>query len=484
MTARLTNEQYLNKCQLRHDDKFDYTQTNYIHNKVYITIGCQTHGHFDIHPSVHLRSDTGGCPLCAEESANNKRLINRRAKYQEYLAQAIANHGDKYDYSLVNDTIPIDQPNYILCPTHGNTHQSIIVHSKFGCQQCGRIAGAESNRTNHAESFEARAREIHGNRYDYGCYEKCQDNINITCPEHGTFSSTANNHLAGTGCPQCADLRTVSTPEQKLIDAFPNIQFKKDKVAIGMEIDLLYRNLGIEVNGVYWHSDRTKQPDHLLHKTDLADQKGIQLLHFWDIEVNHQLNKVCSVINSKLGVTDRIYARKTKVLEVSYQNAKSFLQDNHMQGSGAVGSIRYGLYFEDELVQVMTFGRPRFNKNYDWELIRLCSKLNTTIVGGASKLLKQFQRLNKGSILSYANLRWSNGNVYRSLGFRSAGRTKPSYIYAKYGKMLSRYSCQKHLLPKLLGDDFDPGLTEYQNMVKSNYNRVFDCGNEIFILGD
>ena len=130
----------------------------------------------------------------------------------------------------------------------------------------------------------------------------------------------------------------------------------------------------------------------------------------------------------------------------------------------------------------MTFGKPRFNKNHDWELIRFASKLGIHVVGGASKLLAHFRKSHSGSVVSYADRRYSDGNLYEKLGFKKAGVSKPNYWYVKKNSRLSRYACQKHKLQAVLGDGFDPNLSEEENMYMNGWTRYHDCGNLVYVL--
>ena len=131
----------------------------------------------------------------------------------------------------------------------------------------------------------------------------------------------------------------------------------------------------------------------------------------------------------------------------------------------------------------MTFGKPRFNKKYEWELLRFCS--SKPVIGAASKLLKYFERnYNPKSLISYANRCWSSklSNVYEKIGFKLVGESDPGYSWVKNKEMiLSRYQCQKHKLKDLLGEyKFDPYASEELNMTKNGFKKVFDCGNLIF----
>ena len=144
--------------------------------------------------------------------------------------------------------------------------------------------------------------------------------------------------------------------------------------------------------------------------------------------------------------------------------------------------IKLGLEYNGILLSVMTFSKPRFNKNYEWELVRFCNLLNHNVVGGASKLLKHFIRnYNPKNLISYADLRYSNGNMYKTIGFTFKHYTPPSYVYIKGDNVLSRFSCQKHKLSKIL-PNFDENKTETQNMMHNNYRKLWDAGTMLFVL--
>lgn len=250
------------------------------------------------------------------------------------------------------------------------------------------------------------------------------------------------------------------------------------------EIDLVIPKikLAIEYNGLFWHSEQQgKASNYHVDKTDKCEEQGYQLLHIFE---NEDIEIWKSVIANKLGLSQRIFARKTELRELEYSDIKEFLNENHVQGESK-SSTNYGLFFNNELVQVMTFAKPRFNKNYDYELIRLCTKKFTSVIGGASKLFKYFVTKHKGaSIISYANRRFSKGNIYKALGFELKEVTKPNYFYSKHGEVYSRYQAQKHKLPELLGDGYDKDLTERENMLNNKFLVVYDCGNYVFTYKD
>ena len=237
------------------------------------------------------------------------------------------------------------------------------------------------------------------------------------------------------------------------------------------------QKLGIEFNGAYWHSAFFKDKKYHLTKLNLMENKGYQLFNIFDFD-NIEIWK--SMISNKLNLNRKIYARKCTIKELQYKDVKDFLNENHLQGS-CTTKINLGLFYENELVEVMTFKKPRFNSNYNYELIRLCSKKFTNVVGGASKLFKYFREHFKGSVISYANRRFSNGKIYEVLGFKLLRTTEPNYFYCKKGKVYSRYQLQKHKLKNIL-EVFDDSKSETQNLEDNGFLKIYDCGNLVYVM--
>ena len=257
---------------------------------------------------------------------------------------------------------------------------------------------------------------------------------------------------------------------------FGKIQFNTRKVITPLELDFYIpkKKLAIEFNGDYWHSTNSgKDPNYHLNKTQLCQEKGIQLMHIFEYEWLLKKDICKSIISSALGIYEnKIYARECEVKEVSSKEAKVFLEENHLQGFIA-SNYRIGLYYNDELVQLLCFGKNRF-KNNEIELLRMCTKLNTQVIGGFSKLLK-YQPYN--DFVSYIDLSKFTASSYLKNGFSILNQSAPNYKYIKGERVLNRIQAQKHKLPKLLGDKFDESKTESQNMLDNGWWKVYDCGN-------
>jgi hypothetical protein len=253
-------------------------------------------------------------------------------------------------------------------------------------------------------------------------------------------------------------------------------------VLSGKELDIYLPDLklAIELNGDRFHSDLYKDKLYHLKKTTECNDKGIHLIHIWMCDWMKKQDIIKSIILNKLGViSTRIYARNTEVREITNKVAQTFLSENHLQGQ-SISNYRYGLFYKDELVQVMTFSKLRHAtghvpKENSYELVRMCSKLGLIVVGGSNKLLKHFIKIiNPKTILSYANRDWASGDVYKTLGFNFIKHTPPGYFYTKSKIKYHRYKFQKH---KLVKAGYDKNKTEYQIMTERGFYKIWDCGN-------
>ena len=258
------------------------------------------------------------------------------------------------------------------------------------------------------------------------------------------------------------------------------------KIIPPYEIDVFLpkHNIALEYNGTYWHGElNNKSRNYHIEKTNNCEAVGVRLIHIQEDEWILKEDICKSRIRNILGKSEKIYGRNTKIVNVNKKEAKEFLNNNHIQG-WVNSNINYGLMYNGELVALMTFDKSRYNKKYQYELIRYSNKLNTSVVGGASKLFKHFiKEHNPTSIISYSDKRWNTGKLYENLNFSFSHSSAPNYRYFKQSNSLilySRHTFQKHKLKNKL-EIFDPKLTEWQNMVNNGYDRIWDCGNDVFI---
>ena len=244
------------------------------------------------------------------------------------------------------------------------------------------------------------------------------------------------------------------------------------------EIDIYLEkyNLGIELNGVYYHSKKPRFYHQV--KTDMAEKAGIQLLHFTDDEWYNKQNVVKSIVMNKLGLNAKIGARECELREISNKESKPFLEQHHIQGYSAA-KVAYGLFYDDELVMAASFGSPRFNKKYGWEVIRVCSKGN--VIGGLSRLMSKFRKEHDGSIISYVDRKYGNGKSFVNIGFTVSHITDPGYTWNDGHVTISRFKSQKKNLSSWL-PSFDLVKSETENMIEAGYNRLWDSGQIALVM--
>lgn len=258
----------------------------------------------------------------------------------------------------------------------------------------------------------------------------------------------------------------------------------------GREIDCYIPelNVGIEYNGLYWHSERRSghAPTDHNWKTKLAYTKGVRLITIFEDEWINKREIVESRIRHILKSSSQrvIYARKTTVEHISAQEKHEFLTSNHIQGTDN-SSIRYGARHNGELVAVMTITKTNMVKGgsgVEYEINRFAVKTNTHAPGIASKLFQTFVKEHSPAlVISYADRRWCTGQVYDQLGFVFSAVTPPSYWYLvnNYTKRLHRSNFMKHMLSNKLSV-FDPTKTEWENMCANGFDRIWDCGTTKF----
>ena len=256
----------------------------------------------------------------------------------------------------------------------------------------------------------------------------------------------------------------------------------KDKSILnGKEIDIYLpdHKIAIEMNGVYWHSDIYVDKNYHLNKTLLCKDRGIQLLHIWEDDWKYKRNIVKSIILNKINhINNRIFARKCEIRNVSILDSRNFLNSNHIQGY-ASSQVKVGLYYNQELVSLMTFGCRYTNGRKEYELIRFCNKINTNIVGGSSKLFNFFIKNNSvDKLVSYCDISLFNGNLYKTLGFIKSHLSSPNYYWIVDGVKKHRFNYNKKKLVKM---GHDPLKSENDIMYELGYYKVWGCGQEKYI---
>lgn len=264
------------------------------------------------------------------------------------------------------------------------------------------------------------------------------------------------------------------------------------------EVDIIIPEFkfGIECNPTGTHNSsipykgiegNITPPSYHKMKTDMCEKVGISLLHIFGYDWAHKRDVIMSMIKNRLKLSSRtIYARKCKIVKVSGQDSIKFLNENHRQGA-ANSPVRLGLVYNDELVSLMTFGKMRGtigtgSEDLDdcWELVRFCSILNTSVVGGASKLFKCFiKEYSPQRVRSFSDRAHTTGNLYGTLEFKEVRRSSAGYVWVDVfnDRAYHRANAQKQNIKRFLQDEnIDLNKTEREIMVEHGFVQVFDSG--------
>jgi hypothetical protein len=359
------------------------------------------------------------------------------------------------------------------------------------------IPNVKYNESNTETLLKLRDRDFLYNLHVIG-KKSCDEIATLIQSSKGTVSIWLNKH--GIETNNSNDYPRKRGPSLECLEIFNYIKTIYDGdvelevsglLGDGLSLDILIPefSLGIEYNGLYSHIYRPhentfakiKGPNYHLKKTELLEKNGIQLLHIFSSSWKEKTEIWKSIISNKLKKSNyKIYARNCVIKHVETFEKNNFLDENHLQGKDK-SIIKLGLYYENELVSLMTFCKPRYNKNYVWELSRFCNKKFYNIIGGFSKLLYYFKQNFIGSIITYADRTYSNGNVYNKNGFTFLRKNAPSYYYTHKNReiMINRHSMQKKELLKKLNK---PELTEYELARELGFEKIFDVGEYVFVM--
>lgn len=247
------------------------------------------------------------------------------------------------------------------------------------------------------------------------------------------------------------------------------------------DLHILNTNILIEIDPTYthncignhWDVHGTEKQYHL-NKTKLAEEHGYRCIHIFDWD---DAAKIAELVEDKR----RIYARNCRVDSVSDNDLKTFLNLYHLQGVCRGTKYAVGLYYHDELVEVMTFGKPRYNKNYQWELLRLCTCSDYRIIGGASKLWKHFiDECNPESVISYCDYSKFTGPVYHELGMELDHRTEPAKIWSRNNVKITDNLLRQRGYDQLFNANYGKGTDNEKLMLEHGWLPVYDCGQLVF----
>lgn len=253
--------------------------------------------------------------------------------------------------------------------------------------------------------------------------------------------------------------------------------------------DFKVGNVLLEINPTYTHNStysttigkmmiNPKEQDYHYNKTKLAIENGYRCIHIWDWDDEDKI--IQSLLPRKV-----LYARNLQLKEISLEDTAVFLNQYHLQNSCLGQDIRLGLYNGDELIEVMTFGKSRYNKNYEYEILRLCTKNQYNVGGGAEKLFSHFiSKYDPKSIISYCDNSKFSGDVYIKLGMRRKGNNNPSkhWFNPRTGRHITDNLLRQRGYSQLHNDkEHKKGENNESLMLEAGYLEIYDCGQSTYI---
>jgi len=216
-------------------------------------------------------------------------------------------------------------------------------------------------------------------------------------------------------------------------------------------------NFAIEFNGCYWHRE---DKDRHLNKLNLCNEKGIDLIQFWDYEWIKTQDICESIIKNKLKLNKEFLAKDCEIRLVNKKDSINFIESNYIKGSAPI-KLSYGLYYKEMLLSIISLN----NIENNWRVVLYCDKIGYDIIRGFEKLLEYFISVhNPNKIEIICDRRIDNGEIYKNNGFQVSCYTPPEFFYCKGNKIL-----------KL--EDIN---NKVDNEIDEKWFKVYDCGNSIW----
>lgn len=289
----------------------------------------------------------------------------------------------------------------------------------------------------------------------------------------GVNPTTVNNYI------RAYDIQVHGSSYEREIEALlrdNDIRFvartRKEISPLELDFYLPDYKVAIEFNGLYFHSDEVVDNHYHRVKWEKCRAAGIRLLMINEDEWNQRPNVIKAKILNLCGLSEKgVGARKLNTRQIENSIAMDFFNKHHIQGSPSTISYSFGAYHDTKLVAVIAYGIQRTTG--DVELTRYCS--NGNIYAGAfTKLLKNsMNSLCLGRVITFADLRYSDGGVYENNGFQRLSEIRPDYRYVKNGRTFHKSQFTKKRIMKKYGIS---GITEREAMKQLGYSRIYDCG--------
>lgn len=485
-------ETFIEKALIVHQgENLDYSRVVYVNNRTPVEIidhdlrpdGTE-YGSFWQTPSNHLKGQ------CHPDKRSLRISKSKMMKQEDVIARLVEKYKDEdFDFSDVD---------------YNGAHSKVTVKSeKYGtfvqeanalfrghtCKEHGKDRFSNSMKLTQEEYIEKVSSRHCDKNYDFSKvkYIDSRSKVEVICPKHGSFWINADNLMQGKGCPHCG--YHTSKKEKELYDRLkewlPDDEIIRNYRKDGHEIDLYVPSykLGIEYNGLRWHTEQFKRDrNYHLNKLLYYKDNGIRLIQIFEDEyINHKdivIDKIRYNLRLERDIR-KIPARKCNISKIDKNTAEIFLSENHIQGF-VKSSIYLGAYYKDELVGVMTFTEESEKM---WNLTRYATKLGTSCQGLANKMFSYFKRNYEFiEVKSFLDRRWcwsESDNIYIKMGFCFDSYVKPDYRYynpaVDRNKRFHKFGFRKAKLLKM-NSDFTSDMTELEMTKALGYERIWDCG--------
>lgn len=317
----------------------------------------------------------------------------------------------------------------------------------------------------------------------------------LKCNKCGRILTKVTRHLINftyrnntSPCHHCyPNLHFRSNFEKNIAEEllkFCKEELQYNRKYLGAEVDILVptKNIAIECNGVYWHSELYKDKNYHIDKKKLIEDNGYNLIQIWEDDWLNEKKKqiIINRLKVKLGYGKKIYARKCQIQLVNGKDTKSFMDLYHLH-KYTTSSINLGLYYNNELISMCTFSKTRKTiggNREGWELIRNVTKNDYIVIGGFDKLINYFTKNYSSELHSYVDCDWSNiiNNSYNNK-FKLIKQTDPGYWWCVDGIRENRLKYTKKIL---INNGADSNLTEVEIMSDLGYVRIWNSGNLLY----
>jgi hypothetical protein len=483
----LSQDEVISRFKTVHGDRYDYSKTIYTGCFNEFNVICKHHGEFSTNYHKHYHLQTG-CKKCT----NRGQLLSQ----DEVVSRFKTVHGDRYDYSkfVYNHSL---FKSSIICDIHGEFLQNYNDHynSKHGCPDCA------GNKKLSVDAYSVNP------EYDYSksIYLGSHTNIEIVCPIHGPFWQTPSNHIHNQNkCPNCYTVISKSQTEIyefiKLLNTNTILEDRQSYPGLMLDITVPEKNLAIEYNGCYWHSinfpntSRYHKPNHLKDKLLKCQAYGLRVINIYEDEWINSRPQMEQIIKNALGVIDtKIMARKCTIWSCTTSDPEfnthitPFFTKFHHQGlKYKPQGTAYCLIYDNQIQACAYFGSNNYHNQNNCELIRYATRADVKVVGGLSRLIKNFVRQNPEvkEITSYCDARLFTGDGYKKSGFVLCHTTRPGFNVISHNPLIRRHrsSITKSNLKQYFTEDDLYYNTQLELAYKLKLMVVPDCGQLKFKL--